>query len=366
MAALAATAALAGLVAAGWALWVDRASEPPPPAAIPAPPAPPPPSLVSQPGLPLRGVPLTSPTGLRLLVADAPAPFVLDVDSGETTPITGLPTGGERVVSLVRVGEDALVASYRICTECRSGPVMHYLLRNGSTAATPFARAFTAVGSRDGGGAWLFTNRRPRGCMIREVDLSGRDRRPPLLASCNTGLVAELPGGLLLNYAGPGGVEAYTVLVRRNGREVRYEDWQAQPLVGNLVLSGTDRLSGLTVHDMARRTNRRLSWPASRGFGVGNAIGEPSGPRAIVEFARYSPRHRLDVWVLDTRTRRWTHLPDMPAAIVPKETSIQWTPDGRVVILDGPALGVWRPGDAHIGIRRVKPSRQPGSSFLVW
>ena len=61
-------------------------------------------------GLPLRGVPLAGPTGIRLLVADAPAPYILDVDTGRTTRITGLPGRGERVVSLVPVGTHAIVA----------------------------------------------------------------------------------------------------------------------------------------------------------------------------------------------------------------------------------------------------------------
>jgi hypothetical protein len=71
---------------------------------------------------PLHGVPLQGPTGLRLLVADAPAPFVLDVDRGTTQPITGLPTGGDRGIGLLPVGEDALVLSYPLCDHCRQDP----------------------------------------------------------------------------------------------------------------------------------------------------------------------------------------------------------------------------------------------------
>lgn len=41
---------------------------------------------------PLRGVPLSTATGLRLLVANDPAPFVLDVDRGTARPVTGLPS----------------------------------------------------------------------------------------------------------------------------------------------------------------------------------------------------------------------------------------------------------------------------------
>jgi hypothetical protein len=55
----------------------------------------------------------------------------------------------------------------------------------------------------------------------------------------------------------------------------------------------------------------------------------------------------------------------MPARAVPKYTSLRWTGDGRLVLLDGPALGVWTPGARHIRIRRVTESREPGSSFLV-
>jgi hypothetical protein len=40
---------------------------------------------------PLPGVPLRSPAGLRLLVANDPEPFVLDVDSGVIQPVIGLP-----------------------------------------------------------------------------------------------------------------------------------------------------------------------------------------------------------------------------------------------------------------------------------
>jgi hypothetical protein len=56
--------------------------------------------------LPLGGVPLVGPTGLRLLIADAPAPFVLEVDRGTIRPVTGLPTDGERGVSVLPVGNE--------------------------------------------------------------------------------------------------------------------------------------------------------------------------------------------------------------------------------------------------------------------
>ena len=124
--------------------------------------------------------------------------------SGRTRRITGLPPGGEGV-SLVPVGTGAIVASFRACC---AGPVMHYVVRKGAMVATPLAPALMAIASRDGHGAWLLTSRRPHGCILREIDLAGRDRRPPVIASCTMGLVADVPGGLLVDYSDPGGANS--------------------------------------------------------------------------------------------------------------------------------------------------------------
>jgi hypothetical protein len=94
--------------------------------------------------LPLRGVPLRAPTNLRLLVADAPAPFVLDVDQETIQPITGLPEDGDRGVSVAALGEDALVLSQRFCGACRPVDSV-YVVRRGSTAATRLGRSIGAV-----------------------------------------------------------------------------------------------------------------------------------------------------------------------------------------------------------------------------
>jgi hypothetical protein len=59
---------------------------------------------------------------------------------------------------------------------------------------------------------------------------------------------------------------------------------------------------------------------------------EPHGRCATVAFARYSPTHSFDLWLLDTRTRRWQHLPSMPLHLVPKVTDVQWHLGGEFVI----------------------------------
>jgi hypothetical protein len=70
--------------------------------------------------------------------------------------------------------------------------------------------------------------------------------------------------------------------------------------------------------------------------------------------------------VLDTTTRRWQHLPDMSARMVPKATDVRWTTDGRVVLLSSNLLAVWRPGEPRLAVGRVRSSRQPAGNFLIW
>lgn len=59
--------------------------------------------------MPVRGIPLESPSNLRLLVSGAP-PFVLDVDRGRTRPIRSTPDmRSSRVVLAQDVGGRAAV-----------------------------------------------------------------------------------------------------------------------------------------------------------------------------------------------------------------------------------------------------------------
>jgi hypothetical protein len=315
--------------------------------------------------LPLGGVSLAGPTGLRLLVADAPAPFVLDVDRGMTQPITGLPTNGDRGVTVLPVAAGVLVVSFRSCDRCWPGSSV-YLVRRGSTTATRLGAALQMVPSRDGQGLWLLGNQDASGCVIREVGLDGRPRRAARQVSCRTGLVAELPAGLLVNSMGAGGRDWHSALLGPDGGIVRLGDPQAQPVVGNLVLSGADRHTPLILHDLGTGASSRLRWPSRPDYGLGEVSGDPNGRLAIVEFAKYSPEHRVDLWLLDLTTRRWQHLPGMPAPMVPKITDVQWTTDGRVVVLASSLLAVWRPGESRLGVGRVPPPKQPGGNFLIW
>lgn len=117
---------------------------------------------------------------------------------------------------------------------------------------------------------------------------------------------------------------------------------------------------------MATGAIHRLRWPSRPGYGLGEVSGQPNGRLATVDFAKYSPGDRFDLWLLDSMARRWQRLPDMPAPVVPKTTDVEWTADGRVVILATDVLAVWRRGEARLAVRRVKPPKQPGIQFVIW
>ena len=135
------------------------------------------------------------------------------------------------------------------------------------------------------------------------------------------------------------------MLLRPDGSAVRLGDFDAQPVVGNLLLTGVDRSTPLLLRDVSNGARVRLRWPSEPGYGLGEVTGNPDGRFAVVEFARYSPEQWLDLWVLDTSTDSWQHLPGMPARSVAKATDVEWTADGRVVVLSGDVLMIWRAGD---------------------
>jgi hypothetical protein len=73
----------------------------------------------------------------------------------------------------------------------------------------------------------------------------------------------------------------------------------------------------------------------------------------------------LDEWLLDTTTRRWQQLPDMPADVALKFTTMSWTGDSRLVFLAqtadlGHIVAVWRPGQPWIARRQVQPPKRSG------
>jgi hypothetical protein len=348
------------------------------PAASPATAPPSSSSAPDQPGVPpLRGVPLGTATGLRLLVANDPAPFLFDVDRGTTQPVTGLPTDGDPVVWVLPVGEDALVVSELNCKDCQDARV--YRVRHDSTVATQLGTAMDVVAAGDGRAVWMLSGQNRTRCTLRNVALAGRPRQPDRPIPCTTRLVGETSAGLLImTGSSADGSDWHSARVDPSGGITRFRFPAVQAVAGHgrLVLGSAEPDGPLTLAELRSGASYRLAWPSQLGFGIDEVRVHPNGWLVVVGFADPAlpgGGQGLDEWLLDTTTRRWRQLPDMPADVALKFTSMNWTGDGRLVFLAqtadlGDVVAVWRPGQPRIAVRQVElPERSGGSdSFVVW
>jgi hypothetical protein len=332
-------------------------------------------------GQPLPGVPLRSPAGLRLLVANDPEPFVLDVDSGVIQPVTGLPAGDDRSVHVESVGEDAVVVSRRDCrgSGCEADSLV-YLVRHGRTVATRLAAASDVESSRDGRGVWLLTRQDSTHCTLGQVGLDGQPRRPTLPVPCESVLIDELPVGLLVYVSGSGnGAGPYSALVTADGGFRRLPQVVDGVAGGDLVLSTVEPGRLIALTDLRSGVSHRLRWPSTlQDHVMGLIDAHPEGRLVSVAFypAHSGAEQTLDLWLLDITTRAWQQLPDMPLRLAPSKPQATWTADGRLLLLaglaDDPASGlvaVWRPGQPRIAVRRVRlpePGPPSGFRFVIW
>jgi hypothetical protein len=151
-------------------------------------------------------------------------------------------------------------------------------------------------------------------------------------------------------------------------------------IAGRFALTGGSR-EGLALVDLRTGERWQLRWPSEVGGptsqgGIDQSEVDPSGRRIAISFSdpawQGGGTQVTDVWLLDPTTRAFQHLPDMPAAVSLKFTSMSWTGDGRLVMLAETAgrdvVAVWRPGQNRLAVRRVRlQERNSGSdSFVVW
>jgi hypothetical protein len=328
---------------------------------------------------PLAGAPLTGRTGLRLLVASDPRPFVVHLDQDRVQPVTGLPSDGERVVSVLPVGEHAVIVSERTCDSCRPRGPEVYGIRRASTTAVRLGTAQEVVAARDGRAVWLLNHQTTSACTLRQVGLEGRRRRPARPVSCTTKLLAELRAGLLVA-TGPSQDpwDRPTSLVDQRGHRTRLGFPAADLLAasGQLVLTSAEPLAPLTLTKLRGGSSWRLGWPSRLRGGTHTAAVHPNGRDIAVGFHGLAAPGEAgyDLWLLNTISRRWQHLSDLPAAdIAAKATDLAWTRDGRLVVLTetvtrGQVVAVWRPGQPRLALRPVTlPEPSPGTNTLaIW
>jgi hypothetical protein len=317
----------------------------------------------------LHGVRLAGPTGLRLLVSGDP-PYVLNVDTGAVTPVTGLNVNGNPVLSVLAVGADAVVWLDRRTATGSIPRAEIYLVRHGTTTATRIATGWQVAPAAGGRAIWLVSFTDAHHCALAELGLDGRVRQPGRPINCSAQLLDTGSGAVL--------VRGRQVVDPATGRTLLAARglWA---IAGGRVLSSSGAGGPLTLADLRTGMRWRLAWPSRIG-GTDQAVVRPHGRLIALDFADAAygggGTQVTDVWLLDPATRHFRHLPDMPAAVNLKFTSMAWTSDGRLVMLaqtNGPQgprnlVAVWKPGQRQIAVRPVRlPDRNNGSdTFVIW
>jgi hypothetical protein len=129
----------------------------------------------------------------------------------------------------------------------------------------------------------------------------------------------------------------------------------------------------LTFVDRSTWQRRVLPWRSILG-GLDGALVQPHGPYVAIGFADPAypgpAAQGEDVFLLDRRSGSLTHVPGFPASIRLKFSSMAWAADGRLVLLvrdaDGARIGLYRPGDHSVALRRVElPPVSGGSDQFV-
>jgi len=301
---------------------------------------------------PLHGVPLGGPTGLKLVLPGEP-PVVFDLDAGTTTRMRGIPPPG-RVVGVTGVGGSGAV----VAVEGDWPNDVLYGIRGTRATRLGLGAAATPAGD---GAVWIQRFVDARHCTLRKVALDGRTLRAARPFPCGT--VGDAPGGRLGLV-----VHRTRVVDPATARTV------ALTRFGILAVSGTKLVLGgpgrdTTVRDPVTGQERSVPWPSILGGRDAPAV-DPTGRYVVLAFAdpawQKGGRQALDLWLLDTATAKLTQVPSMPAFVLLKETSMTWTRDGRLVLFAGTdaghLVGVWRPGEAALAVKKVAAPDRDGSA----
>jgi hypothetical protein len=295
---------------------------------------------------PIHGNLLEGRTGLRVVAAGSGSMAVLDVDRESVQPITGPPRSAHCSGPAIPVG-----TSLAVTAGCRV-----YVIRTGSLRAEPLATGEAVAATYDRRGVWVVTTPQRGKCALGAVSLDGRVLARRIPVDCQVRPWAATPIGLLVENT-----------VRLGGKTVFRGDAIVQ-VIGRRVLTA-EYGKPLRLTDVD--TGKATEIPAPTQVGTAS-IGKvsPDGRWIAISYespAWPGPRQRMDVWLLDTRSLRWSHVPSMPVPVTLKATDLAWSPDGRLVMLGTfdatgdkdmqetiDILAVWRPGERQLRVRRIQ------------
>jgi hypothetical protein len=238
-----------------------------------------------------------------------------------------------------------------------------YAVRARGARPIFLGRGRSAVPSGDGTSAWIKTAG-SSACGLRQVGLDGHQIGEEQPFACNATIEPGGSLGLISNRT--------RIIDPSTGKTLLTTPYGVLAVAGkSIVLAGPEK--AFTLLDTETGTQRELAWPSIL-HGLDTPSTDYQGRLVALAFAdpawHFGAHQATDVWVLDTRTGRLTHLPGMPAFVDLKFTSMQWTRGGRLAILGETGrkgfVAVWRPGAAKLQIKQVRlPQRTSGSDSFA-
>lgn len=311
---------------------------------------------MEDPSLPLNmlaGTPLDAADDLVIFTSRE----VIELGIDRVRPITGLPDHGDGTVASVREVAGEVVVSVD-CPMCDDlvGPEV-FVVRDASAGPT-IADGWATPGVA---GIWL-TRRDGASCEIRAVALDGSVLRPNRAVDCDLTVIEETSLGIVAARGATG------VLVDPDTLDETV-------LPGRVIAVFDDRVlvehgGAMAVVDPATGASTAVTTPESDGR-LGAGLVSPDGRFVLMTFGNPAwpgPRQLLDLWLLDTATLQWSQLPGMPVAVALKSLGVDWSPDGRVVMLGsfdgvGTTVATWTPTEDQLRLRTI--DAQASSSIVV-
>ncbi|MDX6563991.1 MAG: hypothetical protein QOD65_3805 [Gaiellales bacterium] len=306
----------------------------------------------------LTGPALAGPTHLHLVISGAP-PYIYDVDARRVRPVSK--SAGPLGDWVRPGGTGAFVASGGCCA---STQVAKRIQLDGSVRRLATGRSVApAAGSS---ATWVLRRLSAGNCRLKLVP----GARQSVPAPCRRLSGAGEAGVLMWTSTG-------TLLVDPLTGQIRAEARRIFPVHGDVVLEevGTETSlpdDRLALVDLATGASRRFKLPSIL-RGLDEVVVQPHGTLIAVGFADPAypgPAQAFDVWMLDTATGAFTHLPGLPAQVDLKFSSMAWTSDDRLVLLlqggGRTVLAIWRPGTNTLPLRPVQlPEHTGGSDTFV-
>jgi hypothetical protein len=316
---------------------------------------------------PLVGKQATGPTGIRLLLAQT-RPSVFDVDTGGDVPISG-PFSADRTNWTTRVGTAMVVSSSVTCTSNACDPQAQVLVYDRVDGPPrSLGKAYSTGPSADHAALWMIRDAGNGQCVLERQPLSGAAPGSSSPASCDTGVVGENFGGLLLRITTPAASQV-VLIDPATGRTVQQFPQFVAMTPDYLFSADGTKFSLFSGRSGAKRP---VPKPATQADPQ-NASLSRDGRYFAVVFADPSisgtKDQSYDLWLFDLFTVSWVHPPSMPVGIDSKHATLDWTTTGDVVLATGTpgaGLGIWRPGQAAWTLTKAPlPSDWRGNTMLV-